>query len=79
MAHANLPLLTHPSFPQVLTQALHFEVTRVCRPFCTHVDLEGCECGDPAIIQFLPDGDEADCSKHLRMRQLKGSFGEVSR
>jgi hypothetical protein len=29
MAHTNLPVLSHPSFPQVFNQAIHQEVNRV--------------------------------------------------
>lgn len=81
MAHATVSPLTHPSFPQVFTQALTSEINRVSQLFCTHVDVEGCECGDPAVVQFLPDGDQADCGKHLRLRQLKAALRslEVSR
>jgi hypothetical protein len=35
-------------------------------PNCTHLDQGGYQCGDPAIVQFLPNGDEAYCGKHLR-------------
>ena len=46
---------------------------------CTHIDEGGYECADPAVIQFLPDGDEAACSKHLRLKQLKAALEEVGR
>jgi hypothetical protein len=66
-ATRNLPLLHHSSFPQVFAQAIHFEVTQLFHPcLCTHVDLGGYECAGEAVIQFLPDGDEAACTKHLR-------------
>lgn len=48
-------------------------------PNCTHLDEGGYECGDPAIVQFLPDGDEGDCPKHLRLRELRAALAEVSR
>lgn len=47
-------------------------------PNCTHLDQGGYECGDPGIFQLLPDGDQADCAKHLRLRQLRAALAEVS-
>ena len=82
MAHANLTLVLPRLFPQVLSRALHFEVNRLSpRVLCTTLDREGYPCGDPAVLQYLPDGDEADCAKCLRRRQLKEALRslEVSR
>lgn len=70
MAHATLPSLPPPPFPQ--TQLLQLST-------CTHADRDGYECGDPAVVQMLPDGDEACCAKHLRLRQLRAALAEVSR
>ena len=90
MSHETLPVLAHPEFPQVVTGTIERYLARVDQilpqvhpspelSLCTHFDEDDYECGDPAVIQFLPDGDEGDCAKHLRRRQLREALAEVSR
>lgn len=107
MSQSTLPVLPHPSFPQVLADLEALDAARLelgiaqgdrlstsqvraylqrahaiklerQLPNCTHLDQEGYECGDPAIVQVLPDGDEADCAKHLRVKLLREALAEVS-
>ena len=34
--------------------------------YCTYVNQEGYECGRVAVLQLLPDGDQARCLGHIK-------------
>lgn len=44
---------------------------------CTYPNDEGDECGDPAVIQVLPIGDDALCARHLRKAKLSQSLAAI--
>jgi hypothetical protein len=80
MAHSTLPVLTHPSFPQVFAAAISAEVNRVCFPVPTQPQLSICcftspesswgacdsiECRDVATVHDV--ATELDyCARHFR-------------
>lgn len=82
MAHATVARVTSPD---VLSAALSLFIERIfSQPeislaSCTQLDEGGYECGDPAVLQMLPDGDEACCGKHLRQKHLREALAEVRR
>ena len=36
------------------------------RVLCNAIRDDGAECEEEAVIQYLPDGDDARCLRHLR-------------
>jgi hypothetical protein len=79
-ATKTVPVLPFHSFPQ--TQTLHparvfecFFAGRIAAEpvtSCNVLNGEGCECGEPAILQVLPDGDDALCAAHFRKAVRRG-------
>lgn len=72
MAHATLPSLPCPSFPQVLSQALDQEITRVPQlSVCCYVyPVEGFagggyECGEVAVVHQIAT-EQDFCARHWK-------------
>lgn len=66
MASRTLPVLTHPSFPQVFTPAMHERIRRIGQilNLCDHEDEKYC-CPARATVHHLSSGQEL-CLSHFR-------------
>jgi hypothetical protein len=62
---AHLSTGLHPVFQEILGQ--FFPALTPPQPtLCSAVNCEGEECGEAAIVQILPEGDDALCARHFR-------------
>jgi hypothetical protein len=78
-AHSTLPVLSHPSFPQVLFDALAFELRRIEKTLglCAWQSPEssrgacdgGFPCQEPATVHHLST-DQPYCLSHFREVEL---------
>ena len=71
MAHSTLPVLAHPAFPQVLSQAIAQEVTRVAQP---HLALSVCCYESPETVWGACDGGYP-CGKLAVVIDVSTGFG----
>jgi hypothetical protein len=67
MAAETLPVLSHPSFPQVFTAAMDWETSRILaaiRLHCCDFEDEYCDCRDLATVHHLAS-EQDFCLRHF--------------